>query len=185
MTFYVCAALAVLLIAGLSGAMLPFVSVWDHRLATARRRSLYDKGAGQTESFTAVLEVLFALALAADLLARGYISRLMTGPWAFVWECLVIAASVAALCAVRLCPAVREYLVPSHASYEIGYGRAMEEIGLSPLLLLDMRLGEGSGCPISFKIIEAAAAAMNGMATFAEGSIDADYLDERKKGNFF
>lgn len=102
MTFYVCAALAVLLIAGLSGAMLPFVSVWDHRLATARRRSLYDKGAGQTESFTAVLQVLFALALAADLLARGYISRLMTGPWAFVWECLVIAASVAALCAVAV-----------------------------------------------------------------------------------
>jgi nicotinate-nucleotide--dimethylbenzimidazole phosphoribosyltransferase len=48
-----------------------------------------------------------------------------------------------------------------------------------------MRLGEGSGCPISFKIMETACATMNGMATFAEGAIDADYLQEAKKGNFF
>ena len=102
MTFYVCAVLAVLLIAGLSGAMLPFVSVWDHRLAKVRRRSLYDKSAGQTESFTALLQVLFALALGADLLAGGWINRLMTGPWAFVWECLVIVSAVAALCAVAV-----------------------------------------------------------------------------------
>ena len=102
MTFYACAALAVLLIVGFSGAMLPFVSVWDHRLAAVRRRSLFDKCAGQTESFTAVLQVVFALALAADLLAGGRIAQLMTGPWAFLWECLVIAAAVAALCAVAV-----------------------------------------------------------------------------------
>ena len=48
-----------------------------------------------------------------------------------------------------------------------------------------MRLGEGSGCPISFNIIETACAAMSGMATFEEGSIDADYLAEAEKGNFF
>ena len=48
-----------------------------------------------------------------------------------------------------------------------------------------MRLGEGSGCPISFNIIETACAAMSGMATFEEGAIDADYLAEAEKGNFF
>ena len=102
MTFYTCAALAVLLIVGFSGAMLPFVSVWDHRLAAVSRRSLFDKCAGQTESFTAVLQVVFALALAADLLAGGRINGLMTGPWSFVWECLVIAAAAAALCSVAV-----------------------------------------------------------------------------------
>ena len=56
---------------------------------------------------------------------------------------------------------------------------------IKPYFNLGMRLGEGSGCPISFKIIETACAAMNGMATFAEGAIDADYLEEGKKGNFF
>lgn len=51
---------------------------------------------------------------------------------------------VAALCAVRICPGVRDYLVPSHASYEIGYRIAMKELGLEPLFNLGMRLGEGS-----------------------------------------
>lgn len=56
-------------------------------------------------------------------------------------------SAVAALCAVRLCPAAGDYLVPSHASYEIGYKLAMEAMGLEPIFLLGMRLGEGSGCP--------------------------------------
>ena len=61
----------------------------------------------------------------------------------------------------------------------------LQAMHADPLLQFGMRLGEGSGCPISFKIIETACATMNGMATFAEGAIDADYLEEGKKGNFF
>lgn len=83
----------------------------------------------------------------------------------------------AALCAVRLCPAVRDFLFLSHASGEPGYKLAAEEIGLSPFLLLDMRLGEGSGCPIAFQILKAACAAMNGMATFEEAAINDGYLE--------
>ena len=56
---------------------------------------------------------------------------------------------VAALCAVRLCPNVRGFLVPSHASYEIGYRLAMEALELQPIFLLGMRLGEGSGAGLS------------------------------------
>ena len=66
-----------------------------------------------------------------------------------------------------------------------GITKAMEALGISPYFDLSMRLGEGSGCPISFNIIETACAAMSGMATFDEGAIDADYLAEAKKGNFF
>ena len=100
MTFYTCAALAVLLFIGFAGAVLPFVSVWDHRLAVARRRSLYDKSAGQTEHLTAALHTVFALGLAADFLADGFINRLMAGPWVFVWEGLVLSAALATLCSV-------------------------------------------------------------------------------------
>ena len=92
---------------------------------------------------------------------------------------------VAALCAVRLCPAVRDYLFLSHASFEIGYRLAAEELGLSPCLLLGMRLGEGSGCPIMFEVMKAACAAMCGMATFSEGSIRDDYLDEIRAADSF
>ena len=51
-------------------------------------------------------------------------------------------SAVAALCAVRLCPLVHGYLIPSHASFEIGYRLAIEELALRPLFDLGMRLGE-------------------------------------------
>ena len=96
-----------------------------------------------------------------------------------------LISAVAALCAFRLCPEVRSFLVPSHASYEIGYRLAMEELRLEPLLLLGMRLGEGSGCPFAFEILNAACAVMNGMATFDEAGIDDGYLDEIREGDKF
>ena len=86
-------------------------------------------------------------------------------------------SAVAALCAVRLCPAVRDYLIPSHASEEPGYALAMHALALRPLLLLDMRLGEGSGCPLAFQILDAACTVLNEMATFEEAGIDDGYLD--------
>ena len=92
---------------------------------------------------------------------------------------------VAALCAVRLCPAVRDFLFLSHASYEVGYRLAAEQLGLEPCLLLGMRLGEGSGCPILFRILEAACAVMCHMATFEEAAIQDDYLDEIRKTDAF
>ena len=94
-------------------------------------------------------------------------------------------SAVAALCAVRLCPNVRAYLIPSHASYEIGYRLAMEAMGLQPMLLLEMRLGEGSGCPLAFEILSAACAVMNDMATFDQAGIDDGYLDEIRQGDAF
>ena len=94
-------------------------------------------------------------------------------------------SAVAALAAVRLAPNTLNFLFGSHLSKEQGYKIAVDAIGIRPYFDLGMRLGEGSGCPISFNIIETACACMNGMATFAEGAIDADYLAEAEKGNFF
>ena len=94
-------------------------------------------------------------------------------------------SAVAALCAVRLCPLVRGYLIPSHASFEIGYRLAMEELALRPLFDLDMRLGEGSGCPLAFQVLDAACAVMNNMASFDEAGINDDYLDEIRQGDQF
>ena len=94
-------------------------------------------------------------------------------------------SAVAALCAYKLCPAVRGYLVPSHASYEIGYKLAMDAMELQPLFMLGMRLGEGSGCPLAFQILEAACAIINDMATFDQAGIDDGYLDEIREGDKF
>ena len=92
---------------------------------------------------------------------------------------------VAALCACRIAPEVKGYLIPSHASYEIGYRLAMEAMGLQPMLLLGMRLGEGSGCPLAFEVLSAACAILNDMATFDQAGINDDYLEEIRVGDKF
>lgn len=92
---------------------------------------------------------------------------------------------VAALCAVRLCPRVRDVLFLSHASYEIGYRLAARELGLEPCLLLGMRLGEGSGCPLLFRVMQGACAVLNHMATFPEAAIEDGYLAPIREGDAF
>ena len=91
----------------------------------------------------------------------------------------------AALCAVTLCPAVRDYLFLSHDSYEVGYRLAAERLGLEPCLHLGMRLGEGSGCPLLVRVMEGACGVMSGMATFAEAAIHDGYLDEIRAQDSF
>ena len=92
---------------------------------------------------------------------------------------------VAALCAVRRCPAVRDHLIPSHRSYEKGFVLASRELGLEAYLDLGMRLGEGSGCPIAFEVVSAACAVLDRMATFPEAEINDDYLTEIRAGDSF
>ena len=94
-------------------------------------------------------------------------------------------SAVAALCAYRLCPLAREFMIASHASAEIGYQIAIKELALQPLLQLDMRLGEGSGCPPAMMLLEAACAVMNNMATFEQAEIDDGYLEEIRKTDAF
>ena len=90
-------------------------------------------------------------------------------------------ASAAALCAQRLNPYTSEFMFPSHLSAEPGAAYMMKELKLEPILNLKMRLGEGSGCPLAFNIIDAALYTMKHMATFEEASIcKEDYIDIRK-----
>ena len=56
---------------------------------------------------------------------------------------------------------------------------------LKPMLLLGMRLGEGSGCPLAFMLLEAACAVINDMATFDQAGIDDEYLEPIRKGDQF
>ena len=75
--------------------------------------------------------------------------------------------------------------MPSHASFEIGYKLAMEEMQLQPIFLLGMRLGGGSGCPLAFQVLSAACAILNDMATFDQAGIDDGYLEEIREGDKF
>jgi len=80
-------------------------------------------------------------------------------------------SSAAALCACRLCPQVRGYLFFSHFSAEAGYARFAAQMGIRPILDLDMRLGEGTGAALAMQIIEAGVKIYNEMATFDSAGV--------------
>ncbi len=96
-----------------------------------------------------------------------------------------LISAAAACMAKEFAPHVTDFMFASHKSHEPGYTAAVERLGLTPVFSLGMRLGEGSGCPIMFKTIEAACASMNLMKTLEEASIEADYLEEIRRDNLF
>lgn len=92
-------------------------------------------------------------------------------------------SAIAALTAVRIDGRARDYLFASHSSQEPGYVPTIRELQLAPSLTLDMRLGEGTGCPLMFFVIEAAMRLCNEMATFEQGAIDnSGFVDIREDG---
>ena len=92
---------------------------------------------------------------------------------------------VAALAAVRLAPVCKEFMFASHLSFEQGYAHAAEALRVEPCLHLNMRLGEGSGCPIMFAVIDAACGVVRDMGTFAEAEINDDYVAGIRAGESF
>ena len=77
-------------------------------------------------------------------------------------------AGAAALLAVQLCPAVKDYLIPSHLSAEKGAQLVLARLGLEPMLLMNMRLGEGTGAALAFNLIDGACRIINEMGSFAD-----------------
>lgn len=80
-------------------------------------------------------------------------------------------STAAALIAVGICPKVRDYLIPSHASAEIGSKKASALLGIEPMVYMDLCLGEGSGAALAFPIVEASCQMINSMITFEEAGI--------------
>jgi nicotinate-nucleotide--dimethylbenzimidazole phosphoribosyltransferase len=80
-------------------------------------------------------------------------------------------SGAAALVAVELNPLISTYLFAGHVSVEQGHRLILEKLGLSPLLDLKLRLGEGTGAVLAMSIIEAALRTHREMATFSEAGV--------------
>ena len=80
-------------------------------------------------------------------------------------------ASAAALAAVGIVPALRDYLVFAHRSAEQGHRMVLQALDARPLLDLDMRLGEGTGALIAWPVLKCAAAMMSEMASFESAGV--------------
>ena len=65
------------------------------------------------------------------------------------------------------------YCLAGHVSAEPGHTRALAALGVTPLLDLGMRLGEGTGALLALPVLAGAARALQDVATFdAAGVVD-------------
>ena len=176
-----------------SAAVLGAITNTEAAVLVGRGGGLNDEG---LEKKTAVVDNAIKKCASMDVIdilanIGGYDICAMTGAFlgAAIYRLPVVIdgyISVVAACAAQeICPAVTDFMFTSHKSFEIGYNIAIERLGLKPMFDLGMRLGEGSGCPIAFKIIETAVASMNIMKTLEEAAINGDYLEEIRRDNLF
>jgi nicotinate-nucleotide--dimethylbenzimidazole phosphoribosyltransferase len=77
----------------------------------------------------------------------------------------------AALVALALCPAARAACVFAHRGREAGHARLLETLRASPLLDLELRLGEGSGAALAWPIVASSLELLDGMATFESAGV--------------
>ncbi len=80
-------------------------------------------------------------------------------------------SGAAALIASGLSSEVASYMIAGHRSAEPGHDAILHHLGLSPLLDLRMRLGEGTGACLAMSLVDAACKILNEMATFAEAEV--------------
>ncbi|AGQ06518.1 nicotinate-nucleotide--dimethylbenzimidazole phosphoribosyltransferase [Acinetobacter baumannii] len=85
-------------------------------------------------------------------------------------------SSVAALCAVRMNPQVRDWMLFGHQSSEYGHQRILQELNAEPILNMNLRLGEGSGAGTALALVKMACALHNQMATFAQAAVSGNKI---------
>lgn len=80
-------------------------------------------------------------------------------------------STAAAALAVAISPAVQGYLVAGHQSEEPGHRLLLDHLDLTPVLTLNMRLGEGTGAVLAMPILESSLALYREMATFDSAGV--------------
>lgn len=82
-----------------------------------------------------------------------------------------VIACAGLLAAAALSPAVVDMCIAGHRSSEPGAAAALSHLGLTPLLDLELRLGEGSGACLAVPVVQAAAKVLREMATFDSAGV--------------
>ena len=84
-----------------------------------------------------------------------------------------VISAVAALTAARICPAARDFMLPSHMSREKAAACIMEELSLRPIVQADMALGEGTGAVTLLPLLDMALRVYRGTHTFDDLGMEA------------
>jgi nicotinate-nucleotide--dimethylbenzimidazole phosphoribosyltransferase len=80
-------------------------------------------------------------------------------------------ASVVYLCALKIDETLKNFAIFCHQSGERGHKLLLEYLEAEPLLQLEMRLGEGTGCAVAYPLMQSAVAFMNEMASFESAGV--------------
>ena len=83
-------------------------------------------------------------------------------------------ATSALLVAHALFPDLLDYCVFTHQSDESGHKKMLSYLKVSPLLQLDLRLGEGSGVAVAYPLVVSSVAFLNEMASFADAGVSGE-----------
>lgn len=154
-----------------------------HRLTGAPLEQCVGRGAGHDDAGLARKQAVLARAAARSAVTAplevlrefgGLEIVMMVGAMlgAAAAGCVVMVdgfiSTAAALAAARLNPAVTPYLIFSHRSAESGHRVMLEHLKASPLLDLDMRLGEGTGALLAIPLVRAAARMLTDIASLED-----------------
>ncbi len=80
-------------------------------------------------------------------------------------------ATAAFLVAFKIVPEILSNAIFSHVSDEQGHLKMLDFLGAEPLLKLDLRLGEGTGCALAYPLVQAAVNFLNDMASFESAGV--------------
>ncbi|MEM8558021.1 MAG: nicotinate-nucleotide--dimethylbenzimidazole phosphoribosyltransferase [Bacteroidota bacterium] len=157
-----------------AAAVLAALFGWTPAAAVGRGTGVDDAGlARKAEAVRAGLQHVPETAGPLDVLAHvgGFEIAAMAGAFAMAPRLGLVAvvdgfiATAAAAVAVGHDARVADHLIAGHASAESAHRRALDALGLQPILDLGLRLGEGTGAVLALPILRAACAVLRDMAT--------------------
>lgn len=139
----------------------------DRKLNILRRSLKSHFGASvETPEPLEILRCVGGLEIAA---MTGFILCAASNRMAVVCDGFISTA--AASIAHAIAPEVGGYLFAGHCSEEPGHGHLLRHLGLSPILKLGMRLGEGTGAVLAMPLIESSVRLFTEMATFSSAGV--------------
>ncbi|MGD0379848.1 MAG: nicotinate-nucleotide--dimethylbenzimidazole phosphoribosyltransferase [Acidimicrobiales bacterium] len=137
--------------------------------ALARKTAVIERALSRLPSDAEPLVVLSELGGLEIAALCGFIVAGAAGRVPVIVDGVISAA--ASLVASAFVPDVVGYLIAGHRSSEPGSSVVLETLGLSPVLDLGMRLGEGTGAALAVSTVQAAAKILREMATFDSAGV--------------